>query len=258
MKEKLLFSVFLMSLFGVQQVQADEWVLPRKLKASHAPLAVLQAVENVAVKGKVVSGEEGEALPGVTVMVKGSSKGTVTDLEGNFSMMVPKGSVLVFSFVGFNSEEVAVGDQSTINVSLIPDLKQLDEVVVVGYGEQKRANLTGSVVQIDAQKIEDLPVGNLSQALIGRLAGVKVGVSTGKPGAANPITIRTTSSYGLPETVLYVIDGVIFDDNGAQFNRLDASEVETISFLKDAAASVYGARASGGGCFGENKARKKG
>ncbi len=258
MKEKLLFSAILMSLLGGQQAQAGNWLLPHDPEVAHAPLGVLQASENVAIKGKVVSGEDEQPLPGVTVMVKGSSTGTITDVEGNYSMMAPRGSVLVFSFIGYNSEEIAVGDQSTINVELVPDLKQLEEVIIVGYGEQKRANLTGSVAQISAEKIEDIPVGNISQALVGRLPGVKVGIQTGKPGEANPITIRTTSSYGAAETPLYVIDGIIFNDNGEQLNRLDASEIESISFLKDGSAAVYGARAAGGVVLVTTKRGKKG
>lgn len=189
---------------------------------------------------------DGEPLPGVSVTVKGTVTGTVTDLKGYYKLSnIPTDGTLVYSFLGMLTEEIEVGDKTQIDVTMVDDIKSLDEVVVVGYGSVKRANLTGAVVDIKADELEDLPVGDLSAALDGKLAGVKISSSTGKPGEASVLRIRTESSFGTAtEDVLYVIDGVITDAEA--FNLLDASEVESISVLKDAAAAVYGARAAGG------------
>ncbi|MBN1414484.1 MAG: TonB-dependent receptor [Bacteroidales bacterium] len=211
----------------------------------------------VIITGKVTDNND-DPLPGVTVMLKGTQRGTLTGEDGSYSLgNVSKEDIIVFSFVGMLSEEIAVGEQTVINTSLTPDITQLDEVVIVGYGDIKRANLTGAVVDMKAEELEDIPVGDLSAALDGKLAGVKISSSTGKPGEASVLTIRTTSSYGrVTEDVLYVIDGVISD--ATTFNLLDASEVESISVLKDAAAAVYGTRSAGGVVLVKTKRGKEG
>lgn len=189
---------------------------------------------------------DGDPLPGVNVTIKGTKTGVVTNLDGYYQISnVPADGILVFSFLGMLTEEIPVGEKTSIDLTMVDDIQNLDEVVVVGYGAVKRANLTGAVVDIKADELEDIPVGNLASALDGKLAGVKISSSTGKPGETPILSIRTESSFGrVTEDVLYVIDGVI--SNATEFNLLDASEVESISVLKDAAAAVYGARAAGG------------
>lgn len=202
------------------------------------------------ITGSVVD-EAGEPMPGVTVTLKGTTQGTITNLEGKYTIPdIPSDGVLVYQFLGTIPQEISVGDKVLIDVTMKAEVTELDEVVVVGYGGVKRANLTGAVVDINASEIEDIPVANLSTALEGRLPGVKVGLATGKPGANTSFQIRTTTSFGrVQEKPLFVIDGVIFDDeNGGQerFDQLDPSEVASISVLKDASAAVYGTRAAGG------------
>jgi TonB-linked SusC/RagA family outer membrane protein len=211
----------------------------------------------------LVKDKSGEPLPGVNVIIKGTTQGTVTDGNGNYTISdVPAEGTLVFSFLGKANQEIVVGNQTKIDVIMEEDITNLDEVVVIGYGGVKRANLTGSVVDIKAEEIEDIPVSNLTTALQGRLAGVKIGQSTGKPGAATSFQIRTSSSYGeVSENPIFVIDGVIYDGiRGGQekLDILDPSEIESISILKDASAAVYGARAAGGVVLIKTKTGEKG
>ncbi|MFT2011594.1 TonB-dependent receptor [Pontibacter sp. 13R65] len=231
-----------------------------KAKPSVKAVPLSKAQQAVTVTGQVKDKDSGEALPGVSVLVKNTTNGAITDIDGNFSIAVPNTeAVLVFSYIGYQAQEVPVGTRNKINVSLALAASTLNQVVVVGYGEQKRANLTGAVETLDAKEIEDLPVANLSQALIGRMAGVRIGQSTGRPGAGNPLVIRrTTDRSPNADMILYVIDGIIFDDGGTQFNMLDASEVESVSILKDGAAAVYGARAGGGVVLVKTKRGAKG
>ncbi|MEQ8241100.1 MAG: SusC/RagA family TonB-linked outer membrane protein [Cyclobacteriaceae bacterium] len=216
-----------------------------------------------------VDGEDGqESLPGVTIQIQGTSNGVVTDIDGNYTIYASADDKLVFSFIGYLKEVVPVNNRTRIDVKLKLDLQELEEVVVVGYGEQKKANLTGAVTTIKPEELEEIPTGNLSQTLIGKLAGVQVNRNgTGIPGTPSPLVIRAESaSGGISRQVLYVIDGVIFtneqDGTGPSgdeiFNRLDPTEIENISILKDAAAAVYGARAAGGVVVVTTKRGKKG
>lgn len=200
--------------------------------------------KDVAVKGTVISSEDEKPIPGVNVMVKGTANGTITDINGNYTLAVPDSAVLVFSFVGFITEEVPVNGRSVIDMVMVSDIKSLSEVVVVGYGEQKRANVLGAVETISTEEVEDIPASNLGALLQGRLAGVSTGQSSGRPGASSNFSIRTNPTFGAPTDVLFVIDGFIRDQ--AAFEILDPTEVESISVLKDAAAAVYGARGAGG------------
>jgi TonB-linked SusC/RagA family outer membrane protein len=202
----------------------------------------------VAFKGRVVDAK-GNALPGVTVLIKGTKTGTSTDANGVFNFNLPTGKeVLIFSFVGYKTQEIAVNGRSTVDVSLEEDAAALDDVVVVGYGTQTRATLTGAVATVDMKQIQDLPVGSLSATLQGQIPGVGVSGGTSRPGQPAQITVRNPNSLAKdgPQGVgpLYVIDNVVrsVDD----FNILDQSEVESISVLKDASAAIYGARGGQG------------
>jgi TonB-linked SusC/RagA family outer membrane protein len=218
---------------------------------------LLPLTAQIKVTGKVKD-NQGETIPGANVLIKETNAGTVTDIYGNYVLEnVPPDATLIFSYVGMLTEEIPVQNRSTIDVILVQDILSLDEVVVIGYGTVKRSNLTGAVVDIKAEEILDIPSTNLSTLLQGRLAGVKVSQATGKPGASTTFKVRTESTFGrAQETPLFVIDGVVRDQNA--FDLLDPTEVESISVLKDAAASVYGARAAGGVVLVKTKNGKEG
>jgi TonB-linked SusC/RagA family outer membrane protein len=220
--------------------------------------------------GKIVTGKvidnTGASLPGVNVVEKGTKNGVTTDIDGNYKLSVNKGGVLVFAFIGMDRVEKAVGDQSVINVTLKDDATALNEVVVVGYGTQKKIHLTGATQTFKASEIEDLPTSNLASTLVGRVLGVGVSGGTRRPGQEASLNVRrsvTLSKDGGTDQPLYVIDGIIqISGNGAPdstlFDNLDASEVESISFLKDASAAVYGARAANGVVLVTTKRGKSG
>lgn len=222
------------------------------------PAALAQSKEKV-VRGKVLS-SEGTEIPGVTVRVKGLSKGTVTDPDGNFTLSVPEGSpVLVFSLIGNSPLEVPVDNRQVVNVTMKGGVTDLSETVVVGYGQQQKIHLTGAVATVNVKDIEDLPVGNLAASLAGRLPNVSVSGGTGRPGDAATITIRNPvifSKDGGTLSPLYIIDDVIRTQE--DFNLLDPTEVENISVLKDAAAAIYGARSSQGAIVIRTKRGKAG
>ncbi len=186
-----------------------------------------------------VTGENSEGLPGVTVLVKGTTNGTTTSPDGNYSLSVADGNgTLVVSFIGYSSQEVAINNRSTINVTLVPDTKALEEVVVVGYGTQSRGTVTGAVSQIQAVDITRTPAVTTSGALVGKVQGITARQTDARPGGTTNIQIR---NLGDP---LYVIDGVPAD--AGQFNNLGINDIENISVLKDASAAIYGLRAANG------------
>lgn len=195
------------------------------------------------VTGKITD-SEGAALPGVTVLEKGTTNGTVTNVEGNYRINLGgEGSnVLVFSSIGFLSQEVEVGNRNTIDVSLEVDTKQLDEVVVVGYGTQKRANVTGAIGSISSENLNNVTTGNSAGLIQGKVAGVRVENGGGAPGAGVNIVIRGSGTLGNDQP-LYVIDGNI--TNSMSF--LNPNDIESVEVLKDAAAAaIYGNRAANG------------
>lgn len=229
--------------------------------SAHLIAAVTSSSARVNITGTVTD-TKGEPLPGVTVKIKGSSSGTSTDVNGVFRLNLPKGNeTLVFTYIGFQTKEV-VASGTKISVQLIEATSNLEEVVVVGYGTQKKAHLTGSVVEIKADEIADLPVTNIGAALSGRLQGVGVSGGNSRPGSKASITIRTPIP-GAGSSPLYVIDGVIQitgqnQPDATLFNNLDPAEVESISILKDAAAAVYGVRGANGVVLVTTKKGKSG
>lgn len=194
-----------------------------------------------------VSDANGIGIPGVTVMVKNTSTGTTTDLEGNYRLSVPEGQEdanLVFSFVGYITQEIPAANQSVVNVTLKEDSKQLQEVVVVGYGSQLKEEVTGSVQSVNADELKDLPVAQVTQKLQGRLAGVQINQTTGKPGQGMSIRIRGQLSVTGGSDPLYVVDGFPITGDIANLNP---DEIQDITILKDAAStSLYGSRAANG------------
>ncbi len=195
-------------------------------------------------KGTVISTDKNEVLPGVNVIIKGTTVGTTTNSNGAFTLKVsnPK-AILVISSVGFVKKEIAVNGQTQLTVSLQPDEMSLSEVVVVGYGEVKRNNLTGAAASLSAKDIEDRPISRLENALAGQLPGVDVRTNSGEPGGDIQIRVRGVGSINSSNDPLYVIDGVPVDD----IRGLNPSDVKSIDVLKDAAsAAIYGSRGSNG------------
>ncbi len=199
------------------------------------------------ISGTVVD-ENNEPVPGAGVVVKGTTTGAMTDVNGSYSIQAPADGTLVISAIGLAEKEEAIGGRTRIDVQVSAETNQLDEVVVVGYGAQKRAHLTGSVATIAPTEISDLVGTDLSSSLEGQVAGVSVNSNSNRPGETSRIVIRGEGSDGLLSddfrAPLYVIDGFI--SNASTFNNLDPQTVENISILKDASAAVYGARAAQG------------
>jgi TonB-linked SusC/RagA family outer membrane protein len=204
------------------------------------PLGV--SAQSFVVNGTVKSADGTETMPGVNVLIKGTTQGTATDIDGSFSIEVPSSeSVLVFSFIGYKQQEVRVGNSSTINVKMDLDLSSLSEVVVVGYGTQERAKVTGAISSVGSEEIRALPVPNLASAIQGRAAGVQV-TNAGAPGTDPIVRVRGIGTVGNNEP-LFVIDGV----PAGGLNQINPADIESIEVLKDAsAAAIYGSRAANG------------
>jgi TonB-linked SusC/RagA family outer membrane protein len=210
------------------------------------------------VSGNVTSAEDGQPLPGVSVLVKGTAIGTATDANGSYTLRLPSNSnVLVFSFVGMTSQEIETTGKSTVDVSMEQDATQLSEVVVVGYGTQEREDITGSITRVKGTEIQNLPITSYEQALQGRTPGVQISSSSGELGAAMKIRVRGASSVTANNQPLVVIDGFIvtsqdqtnFTDNNTSnpLADLNPNDIESVDVLKDAsAAAIYGSRASNG------------
>lgn len=197
----------------------------------------------VSVSGRVKD-DQGNAIPGVNVVEKGTANGAVSDAEGVYKINASSANAtLVFTFIGFASQEVQVNGQTTIDVSLSPDFKELSEVVVVGYGTQKRSSLIGSIASVSSKEITALPVPSMEQALQGRVAGVVV-TNNGAPGEAPLVRIRGINSINYASNPLYVVDGIVQVGN---FQVFDNNDIESIEVLKDASATaIYGSRAAPG------------
>ncbi|MEM9859847.1 MAG: SusC/RagA family TonB-linked outer membrane protein, partial [Bacteroidota bacterium] len=199
------------------------------------------------VSGKVTSVEDGSALPGVNVVLKGTTAGTVTDIDGNYSLSVPStGGTLVFSFIGLASEEVEIGARSVIDLAMSPDVQQLSEVVVTGYSGTSKENLTSSIKTVNSDIIEDFnPSLSVDNMLQGQAAGVAVTGANGQPGNRAFIRIRGISSIQGGQDPLYIVDGVPLD--ATNINNINPGDIESINVLKDAASSaLYGSRAGNG------------
>ncbi|KAA0992709.1 SusC/RagA family TonB-linked outer membrane protein [Dyadobacter aurulentus] len=203
------------------------------------------AAQGQSVTGKV-TGATNEALPGVSILIKGTTQGTTTDETGAYRLQVSTAdAVLVFSFVGYVSKEVSVANQSTISVTLQQDDQQLSEVVVVGYGTVRKSDLTGSLSQVKTKEINAFPATNVLQAMSGRAPGVQVTQNTGAPGAAVSVRIRGTNSVQGSNEPLYVVDG--FPTSGSNPTIINNSDIESIEILKDASATaIYGSRGANG------------
>ncbi|MGB3007662.1 MAG: carboxypeptidase-like regulatory domain-containing protein, partial [Chitinophagaceae bacterium] len=220
----------------------------------------LATAQEKVISGKVIDQQTSLPLEGVTVKVKNSNVYAMTNKNGEFTLKAPSNqSVITFTYVGYGIFEVKAGSITSLPVSLEVLDQRLDEVVVVGYGTQKRTHLTGSVGTINVKSIQDLPVGNLSEALKGQIVGVSVSGGFSRPGEPATITIRNPIYYskdGGSKEPLYIIDDIV--RTKADFDLLDATEVDNISVLKDAAAAIYGILGSNGVIVVKTKRGKSG
>ncbi|MDR0746035.1 MAG: SusC/RagA family TonB-linked outer membrane protein, partial [Mediterranea sp.] len=197
----------------------------------------------ISVKG-TVKDPLGESVIGASVVEKGTTNGTITDLDGNFTLQTPQGAVLVISFIGYKTQEVTVNGTTPLRITILEDTKILDEVVVIGYGTQRREAVTGSVSSIREDAIREIPSTNITQALQGRIAGVDMTQTSTKPGQAMQIRIRGTRSLTASNDPLIVLDGIPF---AGSINDIDPNSIKTIDILKDASATaIYGSRGANG------------
>jgi len=214
-------------------------------------VTILFAQNPIAVKGKVTDSANGEPIPGVSVLIKGTNTGLITDFDGNYSIQAAGNSTLVFSFIGMKTKEVEVNNSTLINVSLETSTEMVDEVIVVGYGKLNVKDLTSSISTIKTEELAKTPTGQTMQALQGKVPGLQV-VSSGGPGDAPTIRVRGVGSYpgNENESPLYVVDGMFFDN----IDFLNTSDIASVSVLKDAsAAAIYGVRAANGVILIETK-----
>ena len=209
-----------------------------RLMASSKEMAI---INEISVSGQVLD-DTGRPLPGVNIIIKGTTNGTTTDVEGRYKLSVVDGdAVLVFSFIGYETREVEVGAQTDISITLNPDVSTLSEIVVVGYGTQKKASVTGAISSVSAKEISEQPVVNVGQALQGRIAGVTV-VNNGAPGSAPIVRVRGIGTINNANP-LFVVDGFPTSD----LNSFNPKDIQSVDVLKDAsAAAIYGSRAANG------------
>ncbi|MGD1890382.1 MAG: SusC/RagA family TonB-linked outer membrane protein [Cyclobacteriaceae bacterium] len=206
----------------------------------------------ITVSGTVTSPNDNEGLPGVNVLVKGTTQGTVTDIEGKYSINAEENDILVFSSIGFVSQEVPVDGRSTINITMTEDVQALEEIVVIGYGTQKRSDLTGAVGSVDVEQLQERPVVSLNQSLAGRIPGVQVNVNSGRPGGKSNIRIRGFSSINSSNNPLYVVDGVQLPittqtQRSQAIDYINPNDIVSVEVLKDASSTaIYGARGANG------------
>ena len=232
----------------------------KKIRLLMAAVALVLSVgiasaQNVQVRGTVTDASTGEPVPFASIQVKGTMQGTATDALGSYTVSAPGNGVLVFSSIGYTSQEVAVNNRGQINVSLEPETEFLDDVIVVGYGTVRREAKTGSIATLEAENLAEAPVNSVDKMLAGKMAGVMVTSQTGQPGANSNIRIRGISSVNAGNEPLWVVDGipVMSGDQGYFTNTSNAmavvnpNDIESITVLKDAAAaSIYGSRAANG------------
>ena len=201
----------------------------------------------------IVKDEKGELIIGANISIKGTIRGTATDANGKFKIDVPNSaSALVFSYVGFATREITVGNQTTFNMVLLSNESVLDEVVVIGYGTQKKSDLTGAVGSVKQDQLLERPATSLNQALSGRMAGVQVNTNSGRPGGRTTIRVRGFSSINSSNNPLYVVDGVMLPQgNQSQFSSaidyINPNDIVSVEVLKDASSTaIYGARGANG------------
>ncbi|WP_179352927.1 SusC/RagA family TonB-linked outer membrane protein [Winogradskyella vidalii] len=205
----------------------------------------LSAQEAMNIKGQVVSTTDGMPVPGVNIIIVNTTKGTTTDFDGNYQIQAKKGDVIQYSYLGFATQNITVGDETTINVELAEDASILDEIVVIGYGTQKKSHTTGSISKVVNDDLGQIAASRVDDALVGQVSGVNIQSTDGEAGAAPTITIRGVGSMAGDSTPLIVVDGVIVDSDF--LGSLNMNDVESFEILKDAAsAAIYGSKGSNG------------
>jgi len=252
-----------------QRVNGNIHILRKEILSIEEPIITEELPAQVKISGRVTSANGGEGLPGVSILIKETNTGTTTDMDGYYSLTASQRDILQFSFIGYETQEIALGNQSILDVVLNEDLEQLEEVVVVGYGTVKKSDLTGSVSSIDSEDLDRQPITTIDQGLQGLAAGVQVQQTSGAPGGAVTLRIRGTNSISAGNDPLYVIDGLpILANNAAApaspsivgfggnsqpgqptspLASISPNDIESIEVLKDASATaLYGARASNG------------
>ncbi|MBU3024130.1 SusC/RagA family TonB-linked outer membrane protein [Zobellia galactanivorans] len=203
------------------------------------------------IKGAVLD-NAGIPLAGVNVLLEGSTTGTQTDFDGNYTITASSGDVLVFSYIGMKTQSITVGASGTINVTMEEDAASLDEVVVIGYGTQKKSDLTGAVGSVSSAELQERPAASLTQSLSGKMPGVSVSINSGRPGGKSNIRIRGNSSVSLSNDPLYVVDGIILvssglGNNSSPIDYINPNDIASIEVLKDASATaIYGSRGANG------------
>lgn len=237
--------------------------------------ACFAMAQSKTITGRVTDGETGETLPGVTIAIKGTTSGSITDFDGNFSLSVSDDQTLVVSYIGYKSQEIPVGSQTTINISLSADVSELSEVVIIGYGETTIRDATGSVAAVSSEDFNGGVISSPEQLIQGKTAGVQISSNTGAPGGGVQLRIRGANSARSNNNPLFVVDGVPlvqgdisaggadlgFGSNGASnpLSFLNPSDIESISILKDASASaIYGSRGANGVVFITTKSGRGG
>ncbi|WPR77888.1 TonB-dependent receptor [Algoriphagus sp. NG3] len=208
------------------------------------------------ITGKIVSEEEPEGLIGVSILVKGTTIGVVSDLDGTYSIEVPEGAqTLVFSYIGYSSKEEAIGNRSVVNVTMDPDSQNLDEIIVTAYGTADKGNFTGSAISLKGDQIANRPINNVVNAIEGQSPGVITTSASGQPGSTPAVRIRGIGSVNSSSSPLYVVDGVPYD---ADISNLNPEDIEDMTILKDASsAALYGSRAANGVIMITTKKGKK-
>lgn len=212
--------------------------------------------QNRQVSGRVTAAEDGSALAGVSVSVQGTSTGTQTDASGNYSLIAPSNGTLVFTYVGYEGQTIAINNRTVLNVQLTSGESELDEVIVVAYGTVKKSDFTGSATQIGAKELDKRPISNALTALQGAGPGIQTSAPSGAPGSSPTIRIRGIGSYSASNEPLIVVDGVAFDGGMSNINPAD---IETVTVLKDAATiAMYGSRGANGVVMVTTKGGKSG
>lgn len=208
----------------------------------------------------VVMDKAGVPIIGANVLVKGTTNGTITDMDGHFSLEAPTNATLQISYIGYRTQDVVVGNQNSLSVRLLEDTEALDEVVVVAYGTQKARSVTGSVSRLKEEEMADIPVANMAYKMQGKMPGVQISQANGEPNAGMAIRIRGAASINGGNSPLIVVDGFPISGNGGTgLESIAPEEIENISVLKDAAsASLYGSRAANGVILVTTKSAKEG
>lgn len=216
--------------------------------------SINQSSKNI--RGTVID-SFGEPVIGANIIEKGTTNGTITDIDGNFTLTVESNAILTISYIGYKQQELAIGDQTEINIKLAEDTETLEEVVVIGYGVVRKKDLTGSVSQLSSSSLKDLKVSHPTQAMAGKMAGVQVQQVAGAPGQAATIRVRGSGSISASSSPLYVVDGYPLGEQN--LNSINPSDIESIEVLKDAsAAAIYGSRAANGVVLVTTKSGKQG